>query len=530
MTLVQLLPYVLPPVLGAVIGYVTNYIAIRMLFRPLKPWHVFGLRVPLTPGIIPSKREELARSMGGVVGSHLLTSRDVGRALEKEVFRRELQQAVNDKLGSFLDRDLGPLASLVPAKFQERFRELVETLRWKALKALFDYLQGEEFGRSLRDFLERRSDEFLQRSPASVLTGPKRMLLMGHLERKVTGVLGSEGTARTIERLVDEQLDKLLGSDQPLRELLPEPLVEALLTQVEREIPALLDHFGGMLYDPEFRARLVERASEALGGFISGLGPLANLVSNFINRDKIEEKLPGFLDQAGDEISRWLREDKTQQQIAGLLRARLGALLERSLASFVEPLPYEKVVTARRFIQKQVVEWVQSPAAGRTLRGILDRGFDAVKDRSFNAMLVAALPAGSVPRIRENLATRLLDSVTSPAARDAVDRLLAVRVEQWIFHQPLGCLSARLSADVRSELQEGLFVHLSELLKKEVPQLVDTLNVQRVVEEKINTLDVLTVERLLLDIMEDHFKYINLFGALLGALIGLVNLLVLGLT
>ena len=82
---------------------------------------------------------------------------------------------------------------------------------------------------------------------------------------------------------------------------------------------------------------------------------------------------------------------------------------------------------------------------------------------------------------------------------------------------------------MRGELQEGLCAQLAELLKKEVPQLVDTLNIRKVVEEKVNTLDVLTVERLLLDIMEDHFKYINLFGALLGALIGLANLVVLGL-
>lgn len=528
MTFGQILPYVLPPVLGAVIGYVTNYIAIRMLFRPLNPWHIFGLRVPLTPGIIPSKRYELAKSMGGVVGSHLLTARDVGKALEKEGFRRELQQAVNDKLGSFLDRDLGPLASLVPDKFQGRFRELVEVLRWKALKALFDYLQSAEFEQSLKNFLQRRGDELLERDPASLLAGPKRMLLMGHVERKLAGVLQAEGTARAVERLIDEQLEKLLSSQRSLKELLPEQLVEALLVAIEKEIPALLDHFGGLLYDPEFRARLVERGKEALAKFIDGLGPLKNLVSGFINLEQLGEKIPGFLDQAGDEISRWLREERTQQQVAELLRSRLEKLLERPVNSFIESLPYEKVAGAKRFVREQALAWLQSPAAAKTLRGLLEKGFDAIKDRSFGDMLDAALPAGMMPRLREQLAKRLLGALTSPAARDAVDRVLAEKTEQWVFHQPLGCLSARLSADVRSELQEGLFVHLTELLKKEVPQLVDTLNIRKVVEEKVNTLDVLTVERLLLDIMEDHFKYINLFGALLGALIGLVNLVVIG--
>ena len=101
MTIEQLLPYLLPPLLGAVIGYVTNYIAIRMLFRPLRAWRLLGFRVPLTPGIIPGKRDELARKMGDMVGDHLLTADDVGRAFAKDSIQQELRLAVTDKLGRF---------------------------------------------------------------------------------------------------------------------------------------------------------------------------------------------------------------------------------------------------------------------------------------------------------------------------------------------------------------------------------------------------------------------------------------------
>ena len=110
------LPYLVPPLLGALIGYVTNYIAIRMLFRPLRAWRLLGIRLPLTPGIIPAKRGELAQRMGEMVGSHLLTADDVRQALEKPAFNRELKSTVNDKLGTFLDRNLGTLDTLVPAE------------------------------------------------------------------------------------------------------------------------------------------------------------------------------------------------------------------------------------------------------------------------------------------------------------------------------------------------------------------------------------------------------------------------------
>jgi uncharacterized membrane protein YheB (UPF0754 family) len=82
---------------------------------------------------------------------------------------------------------------------------------------------------------------------------------------------------------------------------------------------------------------------------------------------------------------------------------------------------------------------------------------------------------------------------------------------------------------VREELEEGVCRLLGEILKKEVPPLVETLNVARMVEDKVNTLDILEVEGLLMGIMQEQFKYINIFGALLGALIGLLNLVLLGM-
>ncbi|MQY76665.1 MAG: hypothetical protein GH155_03460 [Spirochaeta sp.] len=39
--------------------------------------------------------------------------------------------------------------------------------------------------------------------------------------------------------------------------------------------------------------------------------------------------------------------------------------------------------------------------------------------------------------------------------------------------------------------------------------------------DKVNALEVIEVERLLLQVIASHLKWINLFGALLGALIGL---------
>lgn len=529
MNLGQALPYVLPPLLGAFIGYVTNYIAIRMLFRPLRPWRVLGVRLPLTPGIIPAKRHELAEKMGDMVGSHLLTSEDVGRALEKEGFRRELKGAVGDKLDAFLDRELGAVETLVPAEFRGRFRELVELLTWKGVKAVFDYLESAEFEDRLRGFLCRRGDELLARDLESYLTPQRYEALRGHLDDRISAFLRSPGVGRAVAGFVDDRTEQWLASERPLREILPADLVEVILGQLEKEIPPLLERFGGLLYDPDFRERLAVKGKEAIEGFLDSLGGMSGLLAGFINLDKIYARIPEFLDRAGDEIARWLKEEKTQQQVAAMLRERIDGMLDRSLADYLEKVPYEKVAGVRRFVRDRAVGMAQSRRASEALLTLAERGVDRLKDRSFASLLERALPEGGVERGRELLAGRILEALRAPGARKALEEVLAAKAEEWLFQHPLGRLSARLPSDLREELEEGLFRQLAELLKKEVPPLVETLNVRHMVEEKVNSLDILKVEGLLMGIMQEQFKYINLFGALLGFLIGLVNLLALRL-
>ena len=521
------LPYLMPPLLGALIGYVTNYIAIRMLFRPLHPWRLFGIRLPLTPGIIPAKRGELAKRMGEMVGSHLLTTEDVRKTLEKPAFQRELKGAVNDKLRTFLDRELGPLDTLVPSRYQKRFRELVTTLRAKAVAAIVTYLSSKEFEDQLRGFLREKGDALLARDLESFLTPARYQGLQQHLDTRLTSILNSPDTSRIVERFVDDRLERLLHSDRPLRAMLPKDLVEVVLQQLEREIPPLLERFGGLLYDPDFRQRLVEKGRHGIEAFLNSLGGLAGLLSGFINLDQIYNRIPEFLDKAGEEVSHWLREEKTQQQVAAMLRERLEAFLDKPLSSFLEKAPYEKVSGARRYLAERSVAAIQSRRTTELLLGFADQGLQRVKDRSFRSLCEENLPADGIKQLQNGLADRLLKLARSAEAVSAIDHVLKKKLEGWVFQQPVGRLAERLPADVLEELEEGLYGQVGEVLQKEVPPLIETLNVKRMVEDKVNQLDILQVEGLLMGIMQEQFKYINLFGAALGFLIGLLNLAVL---
>lgn len=519
------LPYLLPPFVGALIGYVTNYIAIRMLFRPLRPWRILGLRLPLTPGIIPAKRGELARKMGEMVGEHLLTAEDVGQAFDKPAIRGELRLAVTDKLGTLLDRELGTFESLIPQKFQPRFRELVDLLRDKLVRLIFTYLQSADCEDRLRSYLQGQGERWLAKDLSELVDEKLYQQGRQHLEHKLRGFFQSEPLAQAVGRYVDHKTDTLFSSERPLRELLPPELVEMLLAQLERELPPLIDRFGGMLYDPDFRARLVHKGKLAIDSFLDSLGGLAGLLSGFMDINKIYDKIPDFLDKAGDEIAAWLREEETQQKLAQMLRERLDSLLERSPASLMEKVPYDKVRGVRRFVRDQALAALQSQRTTDVSLALAEAGYERIRDRSFKSLLRAGLPHGALEKSQALLLDRLLGLIRSSQVRTALDSVLREQLDFWLFRKELGLLSARLPNDLRQELEAAICQLVEEMLKKEAPRLVDTLNVKQMVEEKVNGLDLLQVEGLLMGIMKEQFKYINLFGALLGFMIGLLNLL-----
>lgn len=90
------------PVIGAVIGYGTNYIAVKMLFRPLKPVKIGDFTLPFTPGIFPRRKGQLAKALGNAVGNNLLTKEDMENMFLSEEMKEKVLSEIN---ASFFSAD-----------------------------------------------------------------------------------------------------------------------------------------------------------------------------------------------------------------------------------------------------------------------------------------------------------------------------------------------------------------------------------------------------------------------------------------
>ncbi len=67
--------WVMLPTVGGAIGWATNWVAIKMLFHPRKP--MWGLH-----GLLPRRQNELAASVGDVVGKELVPTDELLKGLD----------------------------------------------------------------------------------------------------------------------------------------------------------------------------------------------------------------------------------------------------------------------------------------------------------------------------------------------------------------------------------------------------------------------------------------------------------------
>ncbi|MEW6426755.1 MAG: DUF445 family protein [Thermodesulfobacteriota bacterium] len=520
-------PHVLaPPLIGAFIGYLTNDIAIRMLFRPLRPWRLLGMRLPLTPGVIPAKRHELARNIGAMVGDHLLTSKDVQKGIMAPAFQEELAALVRDRVESLLDRQLGPLPSLVPERFRPYFDAGVKILDRRAQKSLQTYLAGDDFRKAMRGAAADALQGFLGRGWEDFLKEKDETALLDFFEEMSGKMLASGRLAAWVRLAVRESFEQAVADGRTLQDLLGEEMVAMLGKELRGALPGLLTKLAGALGRSELRHAFTDKLVAALQSFIASLGPMAALIGGFVSAEKLAAHIDAYLEAHWQELSTGLTDGETGRQLTALLNDKLEEFFRLPIARLL-PVDGEKRQLIPDKLAEAILLQLRRPQAANGLRNMLADHLAALHGRSLAEGCRDLFGGERTGRGLAWLTGEWVSLVQSSAFRHFAAELASSLLHSKLLHRPLGSLREFLPGAVREGLHLYLVQQINDLLLREVPGLVDSLNIRDLVTRKVDTLDLLRLEGLLMGIMKEQFKYINLFGGLLGFLIGLVNLLVL---
>ena len=520
-----------PPLIGAFIGYLTNDVAIRMLFRPLKPWRIFGIRVPLTPGVIPSKRHQLAENMGEMVGGQLLTPQDIGEALSAERFQEHLRRLIDSHVQDILGKDIGPLLNIVPSRFRVHARIGLRSLKHRLRQSVLEYLGSPGFAATIGNTLAAHADQAGSRSLNELVQREDRQQLYARLELLIKDLLIAPQAAERLGGWLAQALTKAAAEGKALADFLPAELQAFLRTAAADRAPQVLAQAAVILAEPPMRERITQAIKGGADHFIDSLGPMAAMAKGFINMDSLEGIIRTWMtDHEGDLVA-WLQQPEMQARTAQALTEQVETFLTAPLAELLAKVGPEQL---QRLCQQAAAQLLTALSEGQlrqTLSVALREHIEELLEQgqiSLTALSKKLLPAAGRRKLRQTVADELRALTDAEPVRLLVGKLINSLIDQ-IAAKPAGVLRDLLPTEVRSGIIDYLVLNANRLLIREVPGLTESLRIRELVKNKVDSLDLLRLERLLLSIMEEQFKYINLFGALLGFLIGLINVAVLRL-
>jgi uncharacterized membrane protein YheB (UPF0754 family) len=153
--------YAITPFLTAIIGWVTNWVAVKMLFVPLTPKVIFGIRFQ---GLIPRRQKELAEQCAEIVEKELFQQKLIREAVESanvgDLAEQKVRLLMKEKLMDKL-KGIPMLGAFITAESMGGIEEFViKEIREMSEDLALDFADQIEGQLQVRHIVQSRVESF----------------------------------------------------------------------------------------------------------------------------------------------------------------------------------------------------------------------------------------------------------------------------------------------------------------------------------------------------------------------------------
>ena len=329
-TALAVLPWILPPLLGAIIGYVTNRIAIKMLFRPLTAKRIFGIRVPLTPGVIPRNRFDLARTIGRMVSEQLLSPQALREQLEQVEFRSSITRWIGERRRTLMQQPISRPAvqeDNVPSADPERQESpFLDELMQQLLAA---FLQSPQCARMVQSLAEQVTDGIGGKRISDITSAEQ---LAEFVRDNLLPALGNEELGNTASEFVSNWLRDQLNQNRRLKEYLTPENLEAVQQLLRNNMPTATWLVFNWLRQPDMSQKLAQIGQQWVEETVSHQGLLTRAILSLSGKkEEAIRDMPIIIGRLVDEAERSLSTPEMQDLVTEAVAVTLDRISGRRI-------------------------------------------------------------------------------------------------------------------------------------------------------------------------------------------------------
>lgn len=511
--------YILPPIVGAVIGYVTNAIAVKMLFKPYKTYRVGKIRVPFTPGIIPRQRDKISQGIGEIVSHKLLNTDTMKRAIKTRAMRNAIVLWLRNRITDILNYPISTIGELLKRLFSNDFEHYYHLLLDKIKSFLSGILKNEKNKEILTNLLDKVLDTFLNRSVEEFIGTD---VIQNAIAKLTSSTLQEEQLQDKILQVVEDFFNHIFVSDKSIKEVIPDTLVDVIGNYIKSRLPSLLENLSDWLDDPKIKTVIQKKVLQVLTDYVGNLNFLQSVVVGLLGvEDKVAAQVPYFIDRLGGEISELANDPTFINYLEEKVEYFLDNFLEKKMSSLTSEtgIPLKKLLD---FFRGVFADIIKDPDKIKSFLADMTSGFSLEKKK-----LSEFINDEEKRIIKSRILKSVFSYLSDESGIDDIMNFLSARLDNFLYNKEIGPLNSIFTikrATVFKLSKRGMRYGVF-LLDRELPIILKSLDIEKMVRERIDSFPLDEVEDIILRIIKDQLKWINVFGGLLGFLIGCIQLI-----
>lgn len=154
---------------------------------------------------------------------------------------------------------------------------------------------------------------------------------------------------------------------------------------------------------------------------------------------------------------------------------------------------------------------------------IAQKVVDYAKEKVGNIPMAGLFIGSIIESLKSNL-TKHLNVILEENSGEIVERMVGNQVHDFM-EKPV-CDFFRGKEESIEKAKEMVVSAYHSIITDHLPHLLEAVDIQKIVEERLKEMDVVEMESLIMQVMKKELKYIVWIGALLGTLIGCINILI----
>ena len=488
--------YIIGALIGAVIGYITNWLAIKMLFRPREAKYIFGMKLPFTPGLIPKEKSRIANKVGETVGTHLLNSDSLSKALKDDKIKAKFNEVAKEKINQIINSN-STLENSLKNTLGENYYALKGNMIDNIAKTILESIQEEEFKNKLKFYIVDSIKERLNKNPEKIID----FINSNKFREVIINTLEEEKTRDIIGKALLKEVKTLEKEDLTIEEVIPENIKPYIEEYVKSQKDTLVDIIKNLLRDDEVSHKIKSAINDNI----------PSIVSMFLSGDVIYGKLVSLVDKS-------LSEEENKEYICDAALAFVHESMKKKVSDVINNVGEEKLEVISDALGDKISKKLNTEENIDSIISKLN-----CKISSFNSYeeIIKVLFNDYENILIDNIDSMISQIVNNNQLSGEISKMIEKVFDKFLQNSLNDiCYNKQNLENSIMSILDNLYNDFVENKSAKVLEIVD---ISSIVEEQINAFEVDYAEEIIIGIANKELKAITWLGALLGGILGILS-------